>query len=129
MEQAPPRIAVGILSTLYGGLALLLVGVSVVRGFPPVLIAVDVFWLSLCVALIPPISTELTAEGISQVSLRGRRMYRWQDVTGGRDSGSSLLLEVKDAKVRVPMMLFRRPKLAYKYIGERLPPELIRWHT
>jgi hypothetical protein len=68
--------------------------------------------------------TEVNGNGVSQLTLRGRKTLAWEQVTAVRAAGNALVLESKQGKVRLnPYLLGGKPliDLVMKRTGKLRP--------
>lgn len=119
-----PKVAVKLVATMYGGIGLFMVGLVFWRPFGPPLAALWFFWLVLCVGLITPLSTQLTAEGVSQLLLKGRRYTAWNDIKEVRVQSQIITLVAPAGKFVLPLLFFYDSDQAVRFITKNLPPHL-----
>lgn len=124
MDAAPPRIAVVPAAVMYGCFGLFMLWLALSR--PPDL-AFDLlcfFLLALCLALVPPLSTQLTSSGVSQLSVVGRRHLAWADVREIKAQRQSIALIGANSSMRLPLIFFSNPEAVAAYVAEHLPLSL-----
>jgi len=73
------------------------------------------------VGMIRPLSTQLTAAGVSQRTLRGRLELRWAGVTSVTTRPQAIVLKSSAQRIIVPLVFFNDYDAAVAYIGARLP--------
>jgi hypothetical protein len=121
MSSVPPRVAVVTVSILYGSFLILSLVVSFYRHFAPPSGIVLVAWTLMCIVLMPMVSTRLSDEGVSQITLRGRTLYPWTDVSSAKVLRAAVVLKVQGRTVRIPFVFFDDADYALRYVRAHLP--------
>jgi hypothetical protein len=67
------------------------------------------------------VSTKLSAEGVSQLTLRGRKFYPWADVSSADVQRSSVALKVQGTTVRIPFIFFDDADAVLRYVRAHVP--------
>jgi hypothetical protein len=96
---------------------------TLVSGFALRPLILDLILMSLVIVMIPGLSSRLDKAGISQLTLRGRRHYQWQDVTSVQQKYSILYFRFSVGSARVPLRVFRTPDAAVQYVAAHLPKQ------
>lgn len=92
----------------------------------PVFLAISVLaWLLISTGLLRVLTTELTNEGFSQSTLRGRKHIAWTDVEQVSRNDGRYWVTGKGLKLLLRPGLFEDPDAARTFIEKRLPAEQI----
>ena len=122
MNEVPPRVAWKLAVILYGAVWLVLLYIIFFRPFQPLSIALPIFWILLCAALVAPLSTKLSPDGVSQRMLFGnRKLLLWRDVTELQDQGQVLTLVGSACRINIPIVFFSDADAAINYIYDHVP--------
>jgi hypothetical protein len=82
-----------------------------------------VMWPLLSMGLLRTLTTQLTHEGASQMTLRGRRYLAWTEVAEVSRNGRAYWLKGKGQKLFLWLSLFEDSDAAYAFVEEHLPPD------
>jgi hypothetical protein len=123
-DSKPPRVGLVIVNLIYGGMGAGAVVWTALHGSALALLAVIVVCSLLGIALIKPLSTELSATGVSQRTWSGRTQLLWGDVTSVGYDGHGYELKSASARMRVPLIFFNDYGAACAYVESHLPPHL-----
>ena len=118
-ESKPPTMLFA--KFMYAGLGAIMVGWTVLHAGPVAIIGVVAVCSLFGVAMIKPLSTELSATGVSQRTWSGRDQLLWADVTSAQWDGRAVELQSDTTRFRVPLMFFDDYGAACAYVLARLP--------
>jgi len=88
---------------------------------PVFLLMSVVTWPLICVGLLRTLTTRLTHEGASQMTLRGRRHLAWTEVVEVSRNGRAYWLKGNGQKLFLWLALFEDSDAAYAFVEEHLP--------
>jgi hypothetical protein len=124
MAAVPPKIALILSISLFGGVSVFLLGIPVWRHNLPLFLAMLFFSGVLGVGLVRPLSTKLTSAGISQLTWRGRKHLAWADVTHVARQPQTITLSGPSGRFIVPLMLYSNAGAAVAFLSSHLPLHL-----
>jgi hypothetical protein len=124
MSEAPPKIALSLSITMFGGLGVLLIGISIWRHNLPMLMAMAFFCLVLGIGLTRSLSTQLCSSGISQLTWRGRIHLAWSEITQVTRQRQTITLKSAGNRFIVPLVFFSNADAALKFVSSHLPSHL-----
>jgi hypothetical protein len=124
MEPGPPKVASTLVAGLYSAVGVLLLWVSVRIGSLPLLIAVLFLCAVLLVVLLPAVSTQLSSDGISQLSWRGRVHLAWHEVDTATVQSRAIVLLGGGRRFSVPLIFFSDARAAFDFVRAHLPPRV-----
>jgi hypothetical protein len=91
---------------------------------PLLLLMSIVIWPFICVSLFRGLTTELTHEGASQMTLRGRTQIAWTQVEKVSRNGGSCWISGKGCTLLLWWRLFENPDAARVFIDKHLPADI-----
>jgi hypothetical protein len=90
----------------------------------PVFLLISVItWPFICVGLLRTLTTELTDDGTSQMTLRGRKYLAWTDVDKVSRHGRTYWIAGKGQELLLWLALFEDPDAARAFVEGHLPAE------
>lgn len=90
----------------------------------PVFLTISVLaWLLISGGLLRVLTTDLTNEGVSQSTLRGRKYLAWAEVEQVSRNDGRYWVTGKGLRLLLRPGLFEDPEAARTFIEQRLPPE------
>jgi hypothetical protein len=103
--------------------ALFIVDLLVSYRSPLFLLISILTWPFICEGLLRALTTELTYDGVSQRTLRGRKFLAWAEVEEVSRNGGFIWIAGKGRRLLLRPGLFENPDAAREFMQRHLPAE------
>jgi hypothetical protein len=122
LSNAPPKIATALVVPLYLCLFIFLLGLLYSKGgFSPVFWAMLLFCVTLGVGLSGLLSTQVSNQGVTQITLRGRRSIAWSEVTDVKLTAQTITLVGPTGELTLPLIMFSDLDATVAFVTDHLP--------